>query len=395
MLNNDYVTPADVRAWAADFGVDPNRYFTDGDDRPPFLGAWQPRVGLSYDLTGDGRHVLFGGYGRYYDRVVYNYGLDEDFRLQYCGADVSLLRRPACPIRTATRRLPGGRSILSKAGLDGIVGSGLGPTPEVFLIDNDTKPPVSDQFNAGVRTTSRAGSSSRPTTRASARVTASRSSLGTARPDGGCCLPDPRFSNLLLSERRQEELVRRALPHGRSTVRRQVGAAASPTRWAKPKRSAAICSASTTDRRGLPAPPRRQRRAEPDRRHRDRRAALRLPRQRLVTMSSGLGFTITDASQGFAFGQFERPALRAAAPITSSRYRTVDLRGSRRSSRSASNQRALGRGRRRSTSSTTRTTPATSGFIPPLPAVNPRFGEATCVVQNSTRRFQLGLRYTF
>ena len=82
MLNNDYVTPADVRAWAANFGVDPNRYFTDGDDRPPFYGAWQPRLGLSYDLTGAGEHVLFGGYGRYYDRVVYNYGLDEDFRLR-------------------------------------------------------------------------------------------------------------------------------------------------------------------------------------------------------------------------------------------------------------------------------------------------------------------------
>ena len=86
MLNNDYVTPADVRAWGVNFGIDPNRYFTDGDDRPPFLSAWQPRFGLSYDLTGAGRHVLFGGYGRYYDRVVYNYGLDEDFRLQVSGA---------------------------------------------------------------------------------------------------------------------------------------------------------------------------------------------------------------------------------------------------------------------------------------------------------------------
>ena len=47
---------------------------------------------------------------------------------------------------------------LSKAGLDGIVASGQGPRPEAFLIDNDTQPPVSDQFNAGVRTTIPAGS---------------------------------------------------------------------------------------------------------------------------------------------------------------------------------------------------------------------------------------------
>ena len=35
------------------------------------------------------------------------------------------------------------------------------------------------------------------------------------------------------------------------------------------------------------------------------------------------------------------------------------------------------------------------GFIPPLPEVNPKFGEASCAVQNTSRRFQLGLRYTF
>ena len=64
MLNNNYVTPDDVRVATAPF-VDANRYFTDGSDRPPFYGAWQPRVGLSYDLTGSGKHVLFGGYGRY------------------------------------------------------------------------------------------------------------------------------------------------------------------------------------------------------------------------------------------------------------------------------------------------------------------------------------------
>ena len=43
MLNNDYVTPAAVRAATAPF-VDGGRYFTDGTDRPPFYGAWQPRA---------------------------------------------------------------------------------------------------------------------------------------------------------------------------------------------------------------------------------------------------------------------------------------------------------------------------------------------------------------
>ena len=65
MLNNDYVTPPAVRAWASQLGVDPNRYFTDGSQRPPFYGAWQPRIGASYDTTGEGKYVIFGGFGRY------------------------------------------------------------------------------------------------------------------------------------------------------------------------------------------------------------------------------------------------------------------------------------------------------------------------------------------
>ena len=35
------------------------------------------------------------------------------------------------------------------------------------------------------------------------------------------------------------------------------------------------------------------------------------------------------------------------------------------------------------------------GFIPTLPAVNPEFGKASCVVDNSTRRFQFAARYSF
>ncbi len=81
MLNNDYVTPPLVVAQLSPyFGPE---YFTDGDDRPAYKGAFQPRLGFSYDLTGKAETVVFGGWGRYYDRVVYNAILDEQFRLQY------------------------------------------------------------------------------------------------------------------------------------------------------------------------------------------------------------------------------------------------------------------------------------------------------------------------
>ena len=107
MLNNDYVTPDNVRAAAAPF-VDANRYFTDGDDRPPFYGAWQPRVGFSYDVPGSGKTIAFGGWGRYYDRVLYNYdarrALPPAVRRAHCSGS-----RPTARRATATRRSSGTR----------------------------------------------------------------------------------------------------------------------------------------------------------------------------------------------------------------------------------------------------------------------------------------------
>jgi hypothetical protein len=87
MFNNKYVTPAAaaaaLRAQTPTDYFDPEDYITDGNDRKPFLGMFQPRLGFSYDIHADRKTVVFGGYGRYYDRNVFNNTLDERFRLQY------------------------------------------------------------------------------------------------------------------------------------------------------------------------------------------------------------------------------------------------------------------------------------------------------------------------
>jgi hypothetical protein len=131
-------------------GID--RFITSGkSDRPMYKKAFQPRVGLSYDLFGTGRTVLFGGYGIYYDRDNWNSLLDEQFRRQYgvynvqfraTAADCAASESPA----TCT---PWDDRYLDPAQLRTLAGSvGL---PEVFLVANDLKPPSTRQYSAGIR----------------------------------------------------------------------------------------------------------------------------------------------------------------------------------------------------------------------------------------------------
>ena len=47
------------------------RLYFDGHNRKPFMGAFQPRLGVSYDVSGDRSLVLTAGLGRYYDRSLF------------------------------------------------------------------------------------------------------------------------------------------------------------------------------------------------------------------------------------------------------------------------------------------------------------------------------------
>ena len=127
MLNDDYVTPADrvaafsavdTRAGAAPGqtyaqslakgGVNINDYIATGSSRKPFKGALQPRLGFSYDITGNQQTVVFGGAGRAYDRTIANGAIDE-------------------------------------------MRNNLTPNGEVWMIKNDHKMPFTDQFSLGLR----------------------------------------------------------------------------------------------------------------------------------------------------------------------------------------------------------------------------------------------------
>ena len=390
MLNNDYVTPADVEEWArTNFNV-PDRYFTDGDDRPAFKQAWAPRVGVSYDLTGAGKHILFGGYGRYWDRTIYNAGLDEQFRLQY---QVLTFRfsEDGSPDPNGNPTLAWQPEYLSKAGLDAIVASGVGPRPEVFLIDNDTEPPVADQFNAGFRTNL-----------AGILLTANYAGVrgnngftyifGNRNPDGGCCRQVPPFSNLLLSTDTKKSWFDALYLTADRPFDGKWGMTIAYTLGQAEAIGGDLFSLDYLTPADYPRHPT----ADDERNRLVATGIFGLPYDFLVsgflTLSSGLGFTVFDASEGFAFGQF-KVLNNAGRPDHDLAYRTFDLR-LEKIFRFTETQRVSAAFEAFNIFNYTNDA-CYEGFVPPAPATNPNFGQPTCVVENSTRRFQFGVRYTF
>lgn len=114
MLNNDYVTPADRVAallgpdgtrWGitpppgqtyeqslALGGVNIRDFISSGSSRKPYKRAFAPRLGASYDVTGDRSTIVFGGWGRSYDRTMANHALDELQKNQQPGGEIWLIR---------------------------------------------------------------------------------------------------------------------------------------------------------------------------------------------------------------------------------------------------------------------------------------------------------------
>lgn len=169
MINNDFRTPPELvaslqsacRTYGAPVGgqstwclrdfLDLSRFTTDGDDRDPYYGMVQPRLGFAWDVSGNAKTVVFGGWGKYYDRVVLNDIFDEQYRQQFkiysfCfSADGS--PAPNCSVPALAWR----PEFLSGEALRQLVASGQAPGPEIFLVDNELRPPRSDQWTLGVR----------------------------------------------------------------------------------------------------------------------------------------------------------------------------------------------------------------------------------------------------
>ncbi|MBI2220204.1 MAG: TonB-dependent receptor [Acidobacteria bacterium] len=398
MLNNDYVTPDNVREATASF-VDGGAYFTDGDDRPPYYGMWQPRLGFSYDMSGDGQTIAFGGWGRYFDRVLYNSTLDERFRLQYAVRTFQF--SAAGGIRDGVDTIPWDPSFLSVQGLQTLIARGRAPNPEVFLIANDTKPPVSDQWSLGVRH-SFGGIVTSVTYSGMRSRNLFTFLFGNRRPDGTCCQPVPGFSNILRSDLEGRKswydglYVQADRPYGIGGTR--YGFSVTYTLGKAEKTGGDLFSLDFPTAADYPRHP-----IDNDERHRlVVTGIVGLPwdfiASTFITLGSGTPYTIVDESLGNAVDlrrvrrnegrpeQFDFIVPNAWA------FRSVDLQV----------ERAFRFAERHAVSVIFQGFNIFSfdnftgyeGFIPTLPATNPNFGRPSSLIDPG-RRLQLGVRYGF
>jgi hypothetical protein len=155
MLNYDYVTPKTVVDTLTRYNsqlphpLDLSRYISTGTNRHPYKKAFQPRVGFSYALDRESRTTIFGGFGIYYDRTLFDpVATDETFKLTHPEFTIRFAPKGQAP---GPGQLAWSDSYLTadKATLDALVLSQ--GKPEAWLIDNQSKPPKSRQWNVGVR----------------------------------------------------------------------------------------------------------------------------------------------------------------------------------------------------------------------------------------------------
>ena len=168
MLNTGYITPNTGRVHYVDtlqrymslpnagspsgvnlfVPLDLNRYIATGDNRRPFKGAFQPRVGFSYGIDEANRTTVFGGWGLYYDRVPFDVAVDEKLKISNPTYILKLAPQGTAPVAGQVTFQP---SYLTAdtATLSALVQS-VG-TSELWLMDNQYKVPKTTQWSLGVR----------------------------------------------------------------------------------------------------------------------------------------------------------------------------------------------------------------------------------------------------
>ncbi|HZH41686.1 MAG TPA: carboxypeptidase regulatory-like domain-containing protein [Gemmatimonadales bacterium] len=194
MINSGYVTPQEVVDTLTRYNdslstpLDLNRYISNGHNRSGFKGAFQPRLGFSYALDKDSKNTLFGGFGIYYDRTIFDFSVDEIQKLTHPTYNVRFADPDSTP---AAGQVAWNDSLMTT---DTVKLNKLAHTfglPEAFLIANDNRPPKSTQWSLGIKHVM--GSWLATVTyqgqRGTDLFTYNWANVGAIKPDGTCCTP--------------------------------------------------------------------------------------------------------------------------------------------------------------------------------------------------------------
>ena len=199
MLNNKFVTDpgvaATLRGWAnfKAAGFNPEDYISDGGNRESFTGAFAPRLGFSYDLNGDRDIVIFGGYGRYYDRTIYDNAQLETRRTKLHKVTLTVRPEGTPDSDPDDNIITWNPAYATDTAALIAAAKATGQKGEIFALNNDTKVPYSDQFNIGVRKQFGAIATSLTVADIQSKDMFSYV-LGNRLPDGTWCVNGPEYA---------------------------------------------------------------------------------------------------------------------------------------------------------------------------------------------------------
>ena len=152
----DYVLDSGItaalRGWSniqnTDYDIE--NYISNGSNRKSDKDNFAPRLGFSYDLFGDQRHVIFGGAGRSYDRNLFDYMAREFYGGAFTTYTINFpdANHPCAPSATC---IPFNPALMTPEGLAAFAAANPTAGGEVNLIANDIETPYSDQFSLGMR----------------------------------------------------------------------------------------------------------------------------------------------------------------------------------------------------------------------------------------------------
>jgi outer membrane receptor protein involved in Fe transport len=128
-------------------------YISTGNNRKAQEDEIQPRLGFSWDIGADQRHVVFGGAGRSYDRTLYDYLQLEQTKFALATVDVRFNAADGVAGHACTDNGTSCRTwdpaFLNDPNL--LIAPFNGQAGEIDLINNDLEVPYSDQFSLGIR----------------------------------------------------------------------------------------------------------------------------------------------------------------------------------------------------------------------------------------------------